>query len=118
MGGGPRRSGLFLAVAVGGALWLAVLAGLAYLRLPRPTVHLGRAPVPTVLLIGGLLLGLLLTLVSRPFVAAGAGHRRARARRSLDAGVRTVAQRSVLEPLDRELDAAAQFCVAVQAARR
>lgn len=109
---------LFLLLAVVGAGWLAALAGFAYLQLPGPSVHLGRAPVPTLLLIGGLVLGLLTSLIARPFVAAGAARRRARARRSLDSGVREVARRSVLAPLATELDAASQFCLALDAARR
>lgn len=109
---------LFLLVAVAGLVWLAVLAGFAYLQLPGPNVHIGRAPVPTVLLIGGLALGLLTSVLVRPFVATGAARRRARARRSLDSGVREVARRSVLVPLDAELEAAAAFCQALAAARR
>ncbi len=109
---------LFLLAALTGLAWLAVLAAFAYLQLPGPSVHIGRAPVPTVLLIGGLALGLLTSLLARPFVAAGAARRRARARRSLDAGVREVARRSVLEPLAVELEAATAFCQALAAARR
>lgn len=109
---------VFLLTAIAGLVWLAVLAGFAYLQLPGPSVHIGRAPVPTVLLIGGLALGLLTSLLARPFVAAGAARRRARARRSLDSGVREVAQRSVLAPLAAELEAASAFCKALAAARR
>jgi energy-coupling factor transporter ATP-binding protein EcfA2 len=109
---------LFLLTAVVGVLWLAVLAGFAYLKLPGPNVHIGRASLPTLLLIGGLALGLLTSLLVRPFVAAGATRRRARARRSLDTGIREVARRAVLAPLAVELDAASAFCQALDAARR
>jgi hypothetical protein len=109
---------LFMLAAVAGLVWLAVLAGFAYLQLPGPSVHIGRAPVPTVLLIGGLALGLLTSVLVRPFVLIGAARRRARARRSLDSGVREVARRSVLVPLAAELEAATAFCQALTAARR
>lgn len=109
---------LLFAVALAGAAWLAVLAALSYLRLPDPTVHIGRAPLPTVLLLGGLVLGLLLALAVRPFVRIGARRRSARAQRSLDAGVRSVARRCVLDPLTAELRSAAEFCEAVDDARR
>jgi hypothetical protein len=54
----------------------------------------------------------------RPCVATGARRRQARARRSLDDGIRAVARRSVLEPLNGELQVATQFCEALTAARR
>lgn len=109
---------LFLLSALAGLLWLAVLAVFAYLQLPGPSLHLGRAPLPTLMLIAGLAAGLLTSLLVRPFVAAGARRRRARARRSLDAAVRDVARRCILAPLTAELDAAAAFCAALAAARR
>jgi hypothetical protein len=109
---------LWLLAAAAGLVWLAVLAVFAYLQLPGPSLHVGRAPVPTLLLIGGLVLGLLTSLLARPFVAVGAARRRARARRSLDSGVREVARDSVLAPLEAELHAATAFCQALAAARR
>ncbi len=109
---------LFLAAAIAGGVWLGVLAASSYVQLPQPTVHVGRAPLPTVLLFGGLFLGLLLAVGMRPFVAAGARRRHARARRSLDAGIRSVARRTVLEPLDAEIAVASEFCTALDAARR
>ena len=109
---------LWLLAAVAGLVWLAVLAVFAYLQLPGPSVSVGRAPLPTLLLIGGLALGLLTSLLARPFVAVGAARRRARARRSLDAGVREVAREGVLGPLEVELEAATEFCRAVAQARR
>jgi energy-coupling factor transporter ATP-binding protein EcfA2 len=109
---------LWLLAAAAGLVWLAVLAVFAYLQLPGPSLHVGRAPVPTLLLLGGLALGLLTSMLARPFVATGATRRRARARRSLDAGVREVARDSVLAPLEAELQAATAFCQALAAARR
>jgi len=109
---------LWILAAATGLVWLAVLAVFGYLQLPGPSLHVGRAPVPTLLLVGGLLLGLLTSLLARPFIAAGAGRRRARARRSLDANIRQVAKDDVLAPLDAELEAATAFCQALAGARR
>lgn len=109
---------VFLAAAVAGLLWLAGLAAFAYLRLPQPDFHVGRAPLPTLLLIGGLLAGLATSLLVRPFVAAGARRRRARTTRVLNTAVREVARRCIVAPLDAELVAASEFCAAVEAARR
>ena len=96
-----------------------MLAVFAYLQLPGPSLHVGRAPVPTLLLLGGLLLGLLTSLLARPFVSAGAARRRARARRSLDAGVRQVARRRACWlRWQAELEAATAFCRELAAARR
>ncbi len=109
---------LLFTVALAGAAWLAVLAVLSYLRLPDPTVHIARTPLPTVLLLGGLVLGLLLALAVRPFVRIGARRRSARARRSLEAGVRSVARRCILDPLTAELRSVAEFREAVNDTRR
>ncbi|MCU1689308.1 MAG: transporter, partial [Jatrophihabitantaceae bacterium] len=117
-GGVQGAQFLFLVAATAGLAWLAVIAGFAYLQLPGPSVHLGRAPVPTLLFLGGLAAGLLTSVVSRPFVNLGAARRRARAQRSLDAGIRALAQREVLGPLADELAAASAFCAAVDSARR
>ena len=109
---------LFVALAAVGLLWLAGLAALAYLQLSGSSPHVGRAPLPTLLLVGGLILGLLTSVGVRPFVAIGARGRQSRARRALETGVRDVARRNVLAPLDAELDVADRFCTAVGSARR
>ncbi|MDC7122161.1 dynamin family protein [Cellulomonas fimi] len=97
---------VLLAVAVAGAVWLAALAGLAYLRLPEPpTPTWGEVPWPTVLTVGGLLLGVLLALVSRLLAGIGARRRAARVRRRLRAGVEDVAQELVVRPVADELAA-------------
>lgn len=104
--------------AVVGGLWLVALFALDYLRLPQPDLpEIGNAPLPTVLLIGGLLAGALLALLARPIVASGAGRRRRAARRELRAAVEQVATRRVVEPMAAELDAHERFCQAMAAAQ-
>lgn len=97
---------VLLTVAIAGAVWLAALAGLAYLRLPEPpTPTWGEVPWPTVLTVGGVLLGVLLALVSRVLAGVGARRRAARVRRRLRAGVDDVARDLVVRPVTGELGA-------------
>jgi energy-coupling factor transporter ATP-binding protein EcfA2 len=100
--------------AVAGLVWLLVLLGLDWLRFPDPPLpHVGRVPVPTLLLIGGALAGLLLALLARRLAAIG-GRRRARAaRRRLRRRVEEVAQARVLAPVQDELSIHTRLCAAV-----
>jgi GTP-binding protein EngB required for normal cell division len=97
---------VLLGVAAVGLLWLGVLAVLGYLQLPRggtPTWH--GIPVPTGLLVVGVVAGLLLALVARALAGLGA-RRRARAARSrLRDAVATVADERVRLPVGEELAA-------------
>jgi GTP-binding protein EngB required for normal cell division len=100
--------------AVAGLVWLLVLLGLDWLRFPDPPLpHVGRVPLPTLLLIGGALAGLLLALLARRLAAVG-GRRRARAaRRRLRRRVEEVAQARVLAPVEDELSVHTRLCDAV-----
>ena len=76
-----RCSGCWPLVALAGALWLLALVVLGFFQLddvvPLPRVE--GLPLPTLLLVGGLLAGLLLAVVARPAGrAAGAAARRGR----------------------------------------
>ncbi|RJL33596.1 GTPase [Bailinhaonella thermotolerans] len=96
---------LFLAAAVSGALWLAALAVLGYLRLPEPpTPTVGELPLPTALLGGGILAGLLLALLARAAGALGGARRRRRTARLLRARIQEVAETQILAPVREELD--------------
>ena len=108
-----------LTAAVAGAVWLAVMAGVAYLQLPDPPLpRVGEAPLPTVMLLGGLVGGLLLSLLARPFVAVGASRARRRAQRNVEEGVGQVAERLVFAPAESEVAAHSSFCEALQRASR
>ncbi len=108
--------GLLLVLAVVGAVWLAALAVLAYLRLGPPdppdtgSFHL---PLPTALLVGGLLGGLLVAALARPFAAAGARRRARSSRRRLDVGIREVAEVELVAPLEGLLQRHERLCAAV-----
>ncbi|GIG35751.1 GTPase [Cellulomonas pakistanensis] len=90
---------LLLAAAVAGALWLGVLAGMAYLQLPQPrTPEWGPFPVPTALLAGGLLAGALLALLASAVARLLARARARAARVRLLAAVTRVARDRVADP--------------------
>jgi hypothetical protein len=99
--------------AIAGGIWLLALAGLAYLRLPDPPPpHIGRFPAPSLLLLGGLLLGLLLAALSSRVAAAGARRRARVARRRLRDRVVQITQQRVLAPVEDELAAHARLSAA------
>lgn len=103
---------------VAGALWLAALFGLDYLRLPEPPMPtLLEVPWPTVLLLGGALAGVLIALLSRLTAWAGGRRRARRAAKSLRACVAEVGRAYVLDPVETELARAARFDEAVARAR-
>ena len=110
---------LLAATAVAGGLWLAVLYALTVLRLPEPEPpQVGIVPLPTMLLIGGLLAGVLLALLARALAVIGARRRRARAEARLRESVAEVAENLVLAPVRAELAAYSGLRGAVAALRR
>lgn len=109
---------LGLLAALTGAVWLAVPAVLGYLQLPVPDVPRTQGfPVPTLLLAGGLLLGIVLALAARPFAAAGARARAAAARRRLRASVADAADAVIVRPVQAELLVLGEFTECVRRAR-
>lgn len=100
---------LIAAVAVG-LLWLTANLVLGYFGLPPlPGVPLVmpngiEVPLPTVLVFGGLLVGLVLSVGSRIFVGLGARSAQRRARGVLRRRIAHVAERDVLAPAQEELD--------------
>ena len=99
---------LLLAVAVAaGALWLLALAGLGYLQIDDvvPTPDVGGIPLPTALLGGGALAGLLVALLAGLAVRAGARRRARKAERALARRVEAVGERAVVAPVEAELAA-------------
>ena len=109
---------LALVAAVIGGGWLLALAVVGWLRLPEiGTPDWGPLPVPTALLLGGILLGILLAVASR--IAAGVGgNRRADAvRKTLGEAVAAAADEIVVAPVDAEIDRYRSFRQAALVAR-
>ena len=97
---------MLIVCALAGAGWLGALALMGYLRVPQPgTPDFGSVPLPTLLLVGGVALGLLLALVCRFLVAATARRRARAADRRLRDAVRKVSEELVIEPVQDELRA-------------
>ncbi|GAA2183306.1 50S ribosome-binding GTPase [Brooklawnia cerclae] len=95
---------IIFVVALVGGLWLLADVVLAYLQLPTiPRVAVGRLPLPTVLLLGGVAAGVLVGLVARVGVELGARSRAARAERVLTRSVARVADELVVGPVNLEL---------------
>jgi hypothetical protein len=112
---------LLLAVAIAGGAWLGLLALLDYLRMPTeglvPMLAVGEfdVPWPTLLLVAGAALGLLLAVASGFAVRAGARRRAARVAGRLRDGIAAVAHDEILDEVDAELTA---LVTAREAARR
>ena len=108
---------LALVTALAGFAWLGVLAALGYLQLPVPEVPRVQGwPVPTVMIAGGVLLGIVLAIGARFISGAAAASRSAVARKRLTAAVAAVAGELVVAPVERELSRLAKFTAALKAA--
>lgn len=96
---------LIVAAVVGGG-WLAVLAFGSYARLPEPpTPELGGFPIPTLMLLGGVALGVLLALVCRVLVSMTARRRARSADKRLRNAISAVSEELVVQPVQAELAA-------------
>jgi GTP-binding protein EngB required for normal cell division len=110
---------LALLAALGGLAWLGALAGLGYLQLPVPEVpRVEGWPVPTLMIAGGVVLGIVLAIAAKFIAAAAAGLRAAAARKKLNAAVAAVADRLVVEPVEVEVSRLKSFNAALKSAAR
>ncbi|WP_226345244.1 GTPase [Agilicoccus flavus] len=108
---------VLLLAAIAGAGWLLALAGLAWLQLPVPDPpRFGILPLPTILLVLGLVGGILLAALSRALAKAGARRARDRARRALAESIGAVAREHLLEPMAAVVGAHARTRVALDEA--
>jgi energy-coupling factor transporter ATP-binding protein EcfA2 len=83
-----------------GLLWLGLRVALFALGLPQPPMAaVGRLPMPTLLLLGGVLASLLLSVLTRPVIHVIARRRRRRAALRLRAAVESVVAERVLPPV-------------------
>ena len=105
-------------LTVVGLGWLVLLGVAGWLRLPEiRTPYIGALPLPTLLLIGGLLLGLVLAAVSRPLARAGARRRAALINDRLRSSVAKVAGAHIVAPVRAVLARHAQARRHLDAAR-
>lgn len=105
-------------VAVLGFIWLTVLFALEWFQVPRPpTPEIESFPWPTVMLLGGLILGFAFAWLSRWFARVGAARRRKRAYTAIARNVHNVADEHVFGPLEREQSAYSELCEALTVMR-
>jgi hypothetical protein len=98
-----------LGTATFGLLWLLLGYVLRILGLPAlDNPEVGVVPLPTVLLLGGLLAGVLLWLLTKPLVEAGARRARRRAEQRLRSAITEVGRAHVVSPVREILNAYAQ----------
>jgi GTP-binding protein EngB required for normal cell division len=91
---------LAAAVALAGLAWLAVRYVFFALALPDLSgPQVGRLPLPTVLLFGGLLAGLLVSIVVRPLIRYSARRAGARVRRRLTTAAGGIGRDLAIEPV-------------------
>ena len=106
-------------VALAGLTWLIVRYLLLFLGLPDLSgPDVGRVPLPTVMLAGGLLFGLLTSIVVRPIVNRAARRVRLRVERRLRLAIAEVAATYIVAPIREVLRAYADARHALDAARR
>jgi GTP-binding protein EngB required for normal cell division len=97
---------LLLLTGIAGALWLGALAVMGYLQMPAPSTprNLG-VPLPTLMLLGGVAVGIVLALMSKAIVSFSARAKARSADRRLRAAIEEVTGRLVIEPIDAEVEA-------------
>ena len=96
-----RLAGL---AAVAGLVWLVGIAALEWAKVPElPIPKIGDVPVPTALLLGGVLSGLVTAWISRLLAGVGARRRATAARARIRDAVDEVAGELVVAPLEAEV---------------
>lgn len=95
---------LLVSAVVVGLGWLGVDLLLVYLQMPRlPAPRWHGFGLPTLLVVGGVVAGIVVSLVSRVGVEVGARAKAYRAERVLTDSVREVARQAVVAPVEEEL---------------
>ena len=110
---------LFALALVVGLLWLGALAVLGYLQMPQPaTPQEYGLPLPTLLVLGGLVGGLALAVIGRIVNGLVARSRARAADRRLRGAIGEVVDRLVVAPIDTEITAYSEVRGSLQRALR
>jgi GTP-binding protein EngB required for normal cell division len=97
---------LLFVTAVAGGVWLGALAVMGYLQLPEPaTPDYRGVPIPTLMLLGGVVLGVVLAVLSRLLTTLGARRKARAVERRLRAAVAEVTDELVIDPIEAEIAA-------------
>jgi GTP-binding protein EngB required for normal cell division len=98
--------------------WLAALAAGQWMQLPDiPTPEIGVLPVPTVMVLGAVVLGIIVSLLARLFSRTGARRRSALVRRKLHDAVTTTVSKEVIAPVTSEVERLEAFRKTVKIAK-
>ncbi|MGH3714664.1 MAG: GTPase [Micromonosporaceae bacterium] len=109
---------LFFGCAAVGAAWLLARVAMLFFAMPEiPIPTVGMLPIPTILLVGGVVLGLFMAALTRRLVYGSARRFGVRAEKTLRAAVAAVARERVVAPIRGELHAYAEARDALAAAR-
>jgi GTPase Era involved in 16S rRNA processing len=97
---------VLMLTALAGALWLGALAVMGYLQMPQPSTPRYRGfPVPTLMLLGGVVVGIVLGLVSKLVVRLSARSKARSAERRLRSAISDVTETLVVQPVEAEVEA-------------
>jgi GTP-binding protein EngB required for normal cell division len=97
---------LMILAVLGGIGWLATLAAMGFLKIDQPEPpSYGGLPLPTLLLVGGVAVGLVLAAVSRFLIGLGARTRARSADKRLRQAIAEVTEKMILHPIEVELAA-------------
>jgi GTPase Era involved in 16S rRNA processing len=97
---------VLMLTALAGALWLGALAVMGYLQMPQPSTPRYRGfPVPTLMLLGGVVVGIVLGLVSKLVVRLSARSKARSAERRLRSAISDVTETLVVQPGEAEVEA-------------
>ncbi len=97
---------VLILTAIAGGLWLAGLALFGYLQMPAPDTPDYRGfPVPTLMLLGGVAVGIVLALLCRVLTGLSARSKARSADRRLRSAIGAVTEELVIEPIETEIEA-------------
>jgi GTPase Era involved in 16S rRNA processing len=97
---------VLILTALAGAVWLGVLAVMGYLQVPQPSTPRYRGfPLPTLMLLGGVVVGIVLGLVCKLVVRLSARRKARTAERRLRAAIADVTEELVVLPVQAEVEA-------------
>ncbi|GAA4364698.1 GTPase family protein [Paeniglutamicibacter cryotolerans] len=109
---------LSLLAALGGALWLGAYAVAGFLQVKLPDVPAVQGfPVPTLMLVGGVLLGIMLGILTGFAARISAAARARAAHKKLEASIGLVALQDIILPVKEEIERLNEFQQAVARAR-
>lgn len=109
-----------IATTLGGLLWLSALALAQYFQIvlpDPPTVQGFPLPVPTLLVVTGVFLGIFTAVLGRLFASVGKKMYEKKIARQIASNIEEVSEGYVISPVRQEIDRLASFCDRLEDAR-